>query len=67
MKAALVIQTANGFAVAPFSGSVPQDFVERMEVATSLRGSYSVSTDAVDGILKELFAAPVAASASVEG
>jgi len=55
MKAALVIQTANGFAVAPYSGPVPNGFVEGMSIATDLRGTYTASTDCVDGILRELF------------
>jgi hypothetical protein len=64
MKAILVIQTANGYAFAPYSGTVPENFVENMSVAAKLK-SYSYSDDAVIGGLEQFFEPePVAAGAA---
>lgn len=54
MKAMLVIQTGNGFAVAPYSGPVPDNFVESMQIATDIK-SYSYGAETVAGILMEHF------------
>ncbi len=54
MKAYLVIQTTNGYACAPYSGSIPENFVENMAVATEIK-SYSYSSDTVLAALTAYF------------
>lgn len=54
MKAILIIKTGNGFAVAPYSGAVPVDFVQDMSVATKL-SSYSYSGETVLRVLEDYF------------
>lgn len=54
MKAVLVIQTANGYAVAPYSGPTPDNFVETMHVATELK-SYSYSPNTVISAIADYF------------
>jgi len=54
MKAILVIQTANGYAVAPYTGPVPSGFVETMKIATEIK-SYSYGENNVAIILRDFF------------
>lgn len=54
MKAMLVIKTQNGFAVAPYTGPVPDDFVEQMSVATAIK-SFSFGEPTVASSLMEFF------------
>jgi hypothetical protein len=54
MKAMLVIKAGNGYAVAPYAGDIPVDFVETMVVAPELK-SYSYSPDTVLATMKEFF------------
>jgi hypothetical protein len=44
MNAMLVIKTKNGYAVAPYTGGIPADFMTDMEVATRLSHSYDKDT-----------------------
>lgn len=46
LNAMLVIATRNGYAVAPYHGAIPDNFVADMSVATELK-SYSYATDTV--------------------
>lgn len=51
MKAMLVIKTKNGYAVAPYTHPIPNNFAERMDVAPSLvksGHSYSVMAAMVE-------------------
>lgn len=57
MNAILIIKTKNGYAIAPYSGGVPDNFVDNMSVADRLSG-YSGST--VMEALQELFEKPEA-------
>jgi hypothetical protein len=54
MNAMLVIQTKNGYAVAPYTGEIPANFVQDMHVATTLK-SYSYASDTVMKALSEHF------------
>lgn len=54
MKAMLVIQTANGYAAAPYAGQVPDNFVQDMHIASALK-SYSYGDRTVLDALKNHF------------
>jgi hypothetical protein len=54
MNAMLIIKTGNGYACAPYTGPVPDNFVQEMSVATELK-SYSYSPDTVLSALKAHF------------
>lgn len=56
MNAMLVIKTKNGYAAAPYAGSVPNDFVENMTVADrfySYGASNTLSEQMRDSFEKE--------------
>ncbi len=58
MQAALVIKTANGYAVVPYSGAdVPAVSFDDLIVATGLGNSYSTSETVLDA-LREMFERP---------
>lgn len=54
LKAILVIQVGNGYACAPYGGTVPLDFVQHMSVAAKL-SSYTYTKDTVIEALKDHF------------
>lgn len=60
MQAALVIKTANGYAVMPYTGAIPQIDVSTLNVAPSLAGSWRGA--GVNDILQEMLEPPSAAS-----
>ena len=55
MKAMLVIQAKDGYAVAPYTGDVPADFVQEMTMAECIRHSYGHS---VATVLQNYFEPP---------
>lgn len=54
MKAVLVIQTANGYAVSPYSGDIPASAIPEMYVAQHLK-HYSYGEFTVVQALKDFF------------
>jgi hypothetical protein len=55
MKAMLVIQAKDGYAVAPFVGDIPSNFVTEMTVSEHIRQSYG---DCVAKVLQDYFEPP---------
>lgn len=56
MKAILLVQVANGYALAPFVGELPADFVQNMRVESEVT-SYSYG-NSVSRYLKNYFEPP---------
>lgn len=55
MKAMLVIQAKDGYAVAPYTGEVPADFIGGMTVSEKILHSYS---DCIAKAMEEYFKTP---------
>jgi hypothetical protein len=56
MKAMLIVQAENGYALAPFTGDLPAEFVRSMRVESEI-SSYSYG-DSVARALKNYFEPP---------
>lgn len=52
MKAMLVIQAKDGYAVAPYSGEIPSDFIGQMTVAEKVQHSYG---DCIAKVMTDFF------------
>ena len=55
MRPLLIVKTANGFAVMPYSGEIPPADLSSLTVALSLRSSYSYGKDGLLGLVEEHF------------
>ena len=55
MTPLLIIKTANGFALMPYSGEIPQADLRELTVASSLKSAYSYGHDGLLSLVEAHF------------